>query len=98
MLKTWQYFSLTMPLTWLDFQKKTFLFVRVGHLKKILVGQGFRGGSDEKMRRMWLGLEIFVVGLPSLVQLYSYVASVKLVIVSVKITYNIDYFRMKCLV
>ena len=35
--------------------------------KKILVGQGFRGGSDEKMRRMWLGQEIVVVGLPPLV-------------------------------
>jgi len=29
-------------------------------------GQGFRGGSDEKMRRMWLGLEIGVAGLPPL--------------------------------
>ena len=27
-------------------------------------GRGFRGGSDEKMRRMWLGLEIVVAGLP----------------------------------
>ena len=31
-------------------------------------GRGFRGGSDEKMRRMWLGLEIDVVGLPPLTQ------------------------------
>ena len=39
-------------------------------LKKIILkGRGFRGGSDEKMRRMWLGLEIDVVGLPPLVQL-----------------------------
>ena len=29
-------------------------------------GRGFRGGSDEKMRRMWFGLEIDVVGLPPL--------------------------------
>jgi len=29
---------------------------------------GFRGGSSEKMRRMWLGLGIVVVGLPPLVQ------------------------------
>jgi len=29
-----------------------------------LKGRGFRGGSDEKMRRMWFGLEIDVVGLP----------------------------------
>ena len=28
-------------------------------------GQGFRGGSDERMR-MWLGPEIVVAGLPSL--------------------------------
>ena len=26
-------------------------------------GQGFRGGTDEKLRRIWLGLEIFVAGL-----------------------------------
>ena len=32
-----------------------------------LQGRGFRGGSDEKMRRMWLGLGIAVVGLSSLV-------------------------------
>ena len=31
--------------------------------------EGFRGGSDEKMRRMWLGLEIVVAGLPPLVEL-----------------------------
>ena len=31
-------------------------------------GRGFRGGSDEKMRRMWFGLEIDVVGLPPLVE------------------------------
>ena len=29
--------------------------------KKILKGLGFRGGSEEKMRRMWFGLEIDVV-------------------------------------
>ena len=29
----------------------------------IIKGRGFRGGSDEKMRRMWLGLEIVVAGL-----------------------------------
>ena len=49
-----------------DFQK-LFVSARVGHLKKILLeGLGFWGGSDEKMRRMWLGLEIVVVGLPTL--------------------------------
>ena len=30
----------------------------------ILELRGFRGGSDQKMRTMWLGLEIFVAGLP----------------------------------
>ena len=49
-----------------DFQK-LFLFARIGHLKKIIFeGRGFWCGSDEKMRRMWLGLEIVVVGLPPL--------------------------------
>ena len=33
----------------------------------ILEGLGFRGGSDEKMRRMWHGLEIYVAGLPSFI-------------------------------
>ena len=42
------------------------LFSRIGNFKKKLKGQGFRGGSDEKMRRMWFGLEIDVVGLPPL--------------------------------
>ena len=31
-------------------------------------GRGFRGGSDEKMRRMWLGREIVVAGLSPLVK------------------------------
>ena len=44
------------------------LFSRIGHLEKIILKErGFRGGSDEKMRRMWFGLEIDVVGLPPLV-------------------------------
>ena len=29
-------------------------------------GRGFRGGSNEKMRKMWLGLEINVAGFPPL--------------------------------
>jgi len=29
-------------------------------------GRGFRGGLDEKMRRMWFGIEIVVAGLPPL--------------------------------
>ena len=44
-----------------------YLFLRIGHLKKIILkGQGFLGGLDEKMRRMWFGLEIYLVGLPPL--------------------------------
>ena len=44
-----------------------YLFSRIGHLKKIILkGRGFRGGSDEKMRRMWFGIEIDVVGHPPL--------------------------------
>ena len=40
---------------------------RIRHFKKIILeGRGFRGGSDEKMRRMWLRLEIVVAGLPPL--------------------------------
>jgi len=48
---------------------KMYLFSRIGHLKKkILKGRGYRGGSDEKMMRMWFGLEIDVIGLPPLVE------------------------------
>jgi len=44
-----------------------YLFSRIGHLKKIILkGRGFRCGSEEKMMRMWFGLEIDVVGLPPL--------------------------------
>ena len=46
-----------------------YLFSRIGHFKKIILkGRGFRCGSDEKMMRMWFGLEIDVVGLPPLPQ------------------------------
>ena len=45
-----------------------YLFSRIGHLKKIILkGRGFRCGSDEKIMRMWFGLEIDVVGLPPLI-------------------------------
>ena len=36
--------------------------------KVILKGRGFQGGLDEKMRGMWLGHEIVVVGLPPLLK------------------------------
>ena len=52
------------------FKKNVFIFKDRTLQKKIISkGRGFRGGSDEKMRRMWFGLEIDVVGLPPLVQL-----------------------------
>ena len=48
-----------------------YLFSTIGHLKKlILKGRGFRCGLDEKMMKMWFGLEIEVVGLPPLVGAY----------------------------
>ena len=56
-------YALTSP-----YLKKMNLFSRIGHLEKIILkGRGFWGGSDEKMRRMWFGLEIDVVGLPPLI-------------------------------
>ena len=49
------------------FLKNVFIF-KDRTLKKIIFkGRGFRWGSDEKMMRMWFGLEINVVGLPPLV-------------------------------
>jgi len=36
--------------------------------KKKLKERGFRVGPDKKMRRMWLGREIVVVGLPPLTE------------------------------
>ena len=46
---------------------KIVLSGRIRHFKKIILkGRGFRSASDEKMRRMWLGREIVVVGLPPL--------------------------------
>ena len=42
-------------LTWSDFQKKIYLQELDSQKKIILIGRGFRGGSDKKMRRMWLG-------------------------------------------
>ena len=48
---------------------KIVLSGRIRHLKKIILKErGFRGGSDEKMRRKWLGREIVVAGLPPLHQ------------------------------
>ena len=55
-------------LTWRDFLK-TDLSIRIGLFKQIVMeGREFRGSSDEKMMRLWLGREIFVASLPPLYQ------------------------------
>ena len=47
--------------------KKLFYLGGLDTFKKVILeGRGFRGGLDEKMRRMWLGLVIVVGGLPPL--------------------------------
>ena len=44
-------------LTWRDFLK-TDLSIRIGLFKQIVMeGREFRGSSDDKMRRLWLGRE-----------------------------------------
>ena len=45
-----------------DFKLENFNSIET--IEIILEGRGFRGGSEEKMRRMWLGLEIVVADLP----------------------------------
>ena len=61
-LKFFFWFTKIYALTRLDSLK---IVWRIRHLIKIILkGRGFRGGSDEKMRRMWLGREIVVAGLP----------------------------------
>ena len=51
---------------------KNSLYGRIRHLKKkVFRGREFRGGSDEKMRKMWLGRDIVVVNLPPLVQYHN---------------------------
>ena len=55
------------------FLKNVFVFKDHGHLKRIILkGRGFRCGSDEKMMRMWFGLEVDVVGLPPLSNLLTF--------------------------
>ena len=51
------------------FKKKFYLQALETFKHKIFEGRGFRGGSDEKMRRMWLGREIDVAVLPPLGEL-----------------------------
>jgi len=47
--------------------KKIVLSSRIENLYKIIEGRGFRGGSDEKLKLIWLGREIVVAGLPPLI-------------------------------
>jgi len=49
------------------FDKKEFYLQELKTFQHIInEGRGFRGGSDEKMRRMWLGREVVAAGLPAL--------------------------------
>ena len=47
--------------------KNRFIFKDWTIFKIILDIRSFRGGLDEKIRRMWLGRKSVVVGLPSLI-------------------------------
>ena len=70
MLQSLQYFrsSIFYAVTWPEFKKKQFYLGEFETFKHIIIERrGFRGDSDEKMRRMWLGLDIVVAGLPPLV-------------------------------
>ena len=54
-------------LTWPEFKKNILILKDWIHKKRIFYKElGFRGGSDEKLRRMWLELGIVVVYLPPL--------------------------------
>ena len=70
MMQSLQYFSPSIfyALTWPDLKKKFYLRELETFKHIIIEGREFRGGSDEKMRRMWLGVEIVVAGLPPLVE------------------------------
>ena len=68
MMQSLQYFSPSIfyALTWPD-KKKQFYLRELETFKHIVIeGREFRDGSDEKMRRIWLGLEIVVAGRPPL--------------------------------
>jgi len=74
-------------LTWSDFLEIV-LSGRIRHFKRIILkGRGFRGGTDEKMRRMWLGREFVVVGLlplvtPRVVRFFSFICMYKYIHIS----------------
>ena len=54
-----------------SFWENILIFKDWTHKKIFIKGRGFRGGSDKKMRIMWLRLRFVVVGLPSLLSLHS---------------------------
>ena len=49
---------------------KKITFLSILNSKTYIQGRGFRGGLDEKMRRMRLGLDIIVPGLLRLILQY----------------------------
>ena len=49
---------------------KKLTFLRILNSKTYIQGRGFRGGLDEKMRRMRLGVDIIVADLPPLILQY----------------------------
>ena len=49
---------------------KRLTFLRILNSKTYIQGRGFRGGLDEKMRRMRLGVDIIVADLPPLILQY----------------------------
>ena len=65
-MQSLQYFSPSIfyALTWPDLKKNLKELEIFKH--ELIEGRGFRGGSNEQMRRMWLGRKIVVAGLPPL--------------------------------
>ena len=66
------------------------------HLKKIILkGRGFRRGSDEKMMRMWFGLEIDVVGLPPLLSVNVKTEHKKVMVTLIKLNSMLCYAKLQ---
>ena len=70
-MQSLQYFSPSIfyALTWPDLKKNLKELEIFKH--ELIEGRGFRGGSNEQMRRMWLGRKIVVAGLPPLIEYLS---------------------------
>ena len=74
-----------------QFFTKKVLSWRIRHLRKIILeGRGFWGDWDEKMRRMWLGLEIVVAGRPPFAMILVYNTEY------CKAIYFLSFFRTSC--